>query len=121
MAMASGPALETVLAWSGIAPAATGVVAALWRLARSAARTGRRVDRFMDDYYGEPARPGVPARPGLMERVGGIEDRLGRVEHELHPNDGASLRDAVDRTNRRLARLCPDDDPEHRPPPPPGE
>ncbi|WP_406300952.1 hypothetical protein OG948_44635 (plasmid) [Embleya sp. NBC_00888] len=37
-----------------------------------------------------------------------MEARLGRVEHELHPNDGASLRDAIDSTNRQLARLCPD-------------
>jgi hypothetical protein len=118
MVMAGGPALDTVLAWGGIATAAIGVAAALWRLARGVVRTGRRVDQFMDDWYGESARPGVPARPSMMERVSGIETRLGRVEHELHPNDGASLRDAVDRTNRRLARLCPEcDDPEHRPPP----
>jgi hypothetical protein len=72
------------------------------------ARIGRRVDDFMDDWYGEPERPGVPARPGLMERVGGIEDRLGRVEHELHPNDGGSLRDAVDQANHCLSQICPD-------------
>ncbi|MFE4972647.1 hypothetical protein ACFRAR_11055 [Kitasatospora sp. NPDC056651] len=51
----------------------------------------------------------MQARPGLMERVGGIEDRLTRVEHELYPNSGESLRDAVDLANRRLARLCDDD------------
>jgi hypothetical protein len=31
-----------------------------------------------------------------MERVAGIEDRLGRVEHEVYPNSAESLRDAVD-------------------------
>lgn len=41
-----------------------------------------------------------------MERVSAIEDRLTRVEHELYPNSGGSLRDAVDLANRRLARLC---------------
>lgn len=108
------PALETVAMWGGLLTAMAGGVAAVWRVTRAVARTGRRVDDFMDDWYGEAARPGVPARPGVLERVGGIEDRLERVEHQLHPNEGASLRDAVDRANRSLGRLCPGcDDPGH--------
>ncbi|WP_424639937.1 hypothetical protein [Embleya sp. AB8] len=92
------------------------MLAALWRLRRVVVRTGRRVETFMDDWYGEEGRPGVPARPGLMERVGGMEERLARMEHELHPNGGLSLRDAVDRTNRQLSRLRPEcGDAEHRP------
>lgn len=62
----------------------------------------------MDDWAGEEPRPGVPGRPGVMERVSVIEDRLTRVEHELYPNSGQSLRDAVDLANQRLARLCPE-------------
>ncbi|MGW7518082.1 hypothetical protein ACWGJ2_21095 [Streptomyces sp. NPDC054796] len=31
------------------------------------------------------------------------------MEHELYPNSGHSLRDAVDLANDRLARLCPDE------------
>lgn len=100
--MASGPAMETVLMWGGLATAATAVSGALWRLARGVVRTGRRVDEFMDDWAGTPDRPGVPARPGLMERVGRIE------EEQL------SLRGAVDQANRTLARLCPDcGEPDH--------
>lgn len=114
------PALDTVLVWGGAVTAVAGVSALLWRTVRAAVRLARRVERLVDDWAGEPGRPGVPERPGLMARVARIETRLGRVEHELHPNDGASLRDAVDRTNRRLARLCPEcDDAErhHQPPP----
>jgi hypothetical protein len=51
-----------------------------------------------------------------MERLGGIErqgadtaqhlaeveQRLARVEEQLHPNGGGSLRDAVDRVDARL-------------------
>lgn len=74
----------------------------------------------MDDWYGEPERPGVPARPGVMERVSGIETRLNGVVHELHPNDGGSLRDAVDQANTRLRRLCPDHTEPDCPPPDPG-
>lgn len=94
--MASGPTMETVLMWGGLATAASAVGGALWRLARAVVRTGRRVDEFMDDWVGEEARPGVPARPGLMERVGRIEE------------EQVSLRGAMDQANRTLARLCPD-------------
>ncbi|MFJ2443457.1 MULTISPECIES: hypothetical protein [unclassified Streptomyces] len=37
-----------------------------------------------------------------MPRLDGIEERLTAVEHELHPNSGASLRDAVDRVDATL-------------------
>lgn len=74
----------------------------LWRLAR-------KINKTLDDWAGEPARPGVPERPGVMSRLASIETstsamhtqlgavgrRLESVEHELHPNSGTSLRDAV--------------------------
>ncbi|WP_434593219.1 hypothetical protein [Streptomyces sp. A5-4] len=115
------PALETVVMWGGAFTIVAGVVGALWRLGRAASRTGARMNTFMDDWYGEPSRPGVVERPGMMQRVSVMEDRLRRVEHELYPNSGDSLRDAVDQANRRLARLCGSecDDPEHQQPPPP--
>jgi hypothetical protein len=96
--LASGPAMEAVLMWGGLATVATAVGGAAWRVALGLVRTGRRVDDFMDDWAGKPERPGVPATPGLMERVGRIED------------EQASLRGAVDRVNRTLSRLCPDCD-----------
>lgn len=54
-----------------------------------------RVDDFMDDWGGESARPGVPRRPGVMER-------LDWIEHQLKPNSGESLRDAVNRIETQL-------------------
>jgi len=60
--------------------------------------------------YGNLAGPGVLPRSGVMERLAWFEDRLTRVEHELHPNSGQSLRDAVDRANLRLTRIYPDPD-----------
>jgi hypothetical protein len=45
---------------------------------------------------------------GLEDRMGVLEDGLDRVTHELYPNSGESLRDAVDLANHRLAVLCPD-------------
>ncbi|GGZ23163.1 hypothetical protein GCM10010387_15330 [Streptomyces inusitatus] len=112
------PWLDAVLVWGGAATILAGLGGMLWRGGRAMTRTGQMVDRFMDDWCGEPERPGVPARPGVMERVGGIEDRLSRVEHELHPNEGGSLRDAVDQMNSRLRRLCPDQPESDCPPSP---
>lgn len=62
-----------------------------------------RVEQIADDWTGEPARPGVPPRPGVMERLEAIEQRVTAVEHQLLPNSGTSLRDAVDRVDRRTA------------------
>ncbi|WP_284576871.1 hypothetical protein [Streptomyces sp. 2P-4] len=96
------PDAETVLLWAGALAGVSGLVAVLVRFARAAARTWERVDQFVDDWYGQPERAGVPARPGVLERVA-------RIEQELCPDEGGSLRAAVDEANRRLARLCPDE------------
>ncbi|MEU9576332.1 hypothetical protein [Streptomyces chilikensis] len=102
--------MDTVLLWAAGISAVAGAGTVLWRGVRATRRLSRRVNEFMDDWQGEPERPGVPARPGVMERMASMEDRLSRVEHELHPNSGASLRDAIDRVNRRLALLVEDQD-----------
>jgi len=100
------PLLDGILLWGSVAVALTGIVTVLWRVVRTAVKLARRLEQVADDFFGEEGRPGVPARPGLLERVTGMEDRLLRVEHEMHPNDGGSLRDAVDMANRQLWRLC---------------
>ncbi|MGY3199683.1 hypothetical protein [Streptomyces sp. TE5632] len=104
------PALDAALLWGGAVSIIVGGGAALWRAARAITHLLRRTSQFLDDWYGEAARPGVPERPGMMERVAGMEERLGHVWHEVYPNNGDSLRDAVDRANERLVRLCPDVD-----------
>ena len=65
-----------------------------------------------DDLLGEKARPGVPARPGLMERMASIEGEqkrqavdLALVKHEVLPNTGTSLNDAVRRTEAHAKAL----------------
>ena len=77
---------------------------------------------FMDDIRGEDARPGVPARPGLMVRLSSLEERsqqtgdkvdemsvsLAEVRHEVLPNTGTSLNDAVSRTEKAVEVLTRD-------------
>ena len=85
------------VAWVIAGAALLTALGVFWKVATSVLRWARRVTDFFDDWNGEPARKGVPARPGVLERLSGIEGRVEAVEHELHPNSGASLRDAVDR------------------------
>lgn len=58
----------------------------------------KRMSNVVDDWAGEPERPGVPGRPGVMTR-------LAAIEAELHPNHGTSLRDALTRCEIGISRL----------------
>lgn len=67
-----------------------------------------KVVHFVDDAMGEKARPGVPARPGLLQRMTQIEERVHAVDeilHELKPNNGSSLADAVNRIECQVNEL----------------
>ena len=86
--------------------AVIGILTALIGVGRKIAR---RVSDFLDDWNGEPSRPGVPAQPGVMERIRNLDDgqlniidRLKRVEHEVLPNSGTSLNDKVTRIDQAM-------------------
>ena len=67
----------------------------------AAAKATRVLKQFgdtLDDWRGEPERPGVPGRPGVMTR-------LAKIEAELRPNHGSSLRDAVNRIEAAVQRI----------------
>lgn len=76
-----------------------GLVVKAWKAVRPV-WTGVR--EFLEDWRGEPGRPGVPARAGVMERLETTEQKLTAIDHELHPNSGSSLRDRVDQINQTL-------------------
>ena len=61
----------------------------------------RPILRFLDDWNGEPARPGFLGRPSFPERMAG-------VEAEVNHNHGSSMKDAVARVERTLADHCAD-------------
>lgn len=94
--------------WIRVAPwlvaAVLLVILAVWAV-RKVAPVLRKLGHLVDDLVGEPARPGVAARPGLMERMTAVEDKTEVIRHEMFPNSGASLRDAVDKQGRAIDRI----------------
>jgi hypothetical protein len=51
----------------------------------------RRTQQFLEDWFGEPERPGQKARPGAMARLA-----------QLETNGGTSMRDAIARIERKV-------------------
>ncbi|GAA1152152.1 hypothetical protein F4556_004071 [Kitasatospora gansuensis] len=100
--------VDTVVVWCGALTAVTAATGMLWRLGRVVRQIAHRVEEFSEDWQGTEPRPGVPGREGVMTRLDGIERRLSAVEHELRPNSGSSMRDAIDRVDRRTLRFSPD-------------
>lgn len=105
------PAVDVLVIWAVAAVAIAGLIALVVRVWQGVRRIVDRVDDLADDWNGTPERPGVPGRLGVMARLHRIEERVQAVEHELQPNSGTSLRDAVDRVDRRTRTLAPDTDP----------
>jgi len=82
--------------WIGAITAVAALAAtfAAW-VVRGVWRIFGRTSRFLDDYFGEPARPGVLARPGVMARLTAVEDMTRTIRAETQPNGGSSMRDAI--------------------------
>jgi|SRR5690606_6239788 len=64
------PGTDTILSIAGGLTTLT-IFVAIWRWIRS---WGKRISDFLDDWNGEPERPGVPARPGVMQRLAANEE-----------------------------------------------
>ena len=56
------------------------------------------VHEFLRDWAGEDARPGRDAIPGVMER-------LNAIDGQLKNNGGSTIKDAVDRIERRVNHI----------------
>lgn len=59
--------------------------------------------RFVDDWNGTDENPGVMKRLEIgSEKFNHLEDEVGIIKAELFNNHGTSLRDAIDRIERKL-------------------
>lgn len=94
--------MEAFLYWAAGIVTVGGAAAMLWRMLMAGRQATKKWDTFLDDWHGSPARPGRPAIPGVMERLVDLELGLREIRHEVFPNSGASLRDAVDRLEKTV-------------------
>lgn len=90
---------QIVLYWVAGAITVGTAIGMLWRLLKPlCARLHQLMDNwdsFMRDWAGEPAAPGRSAVPGVMER-------LNRIDGELKRNGGSSMKDAINRVEKKL-------------------
>lgn len=99
--MTGNPLLDVFVA-AGIIAGGLGLIGLTIKGARHLWRLLRMLDEFLDDWRGVEPRPGVPERPGVMARLARIEEQQATVEHELTTNNGSSLKDAVQRVEKKL-------------------
>jgi hypothetical protein len=82
--------VDSMILWAAAIAALCGALFTIAKAVRAAIRVGRKVDRLATQLLGDDETPSLDAR-------------LSNIEHELHPNSGSSMRDAVDRTERALS------------------
>lgn len=70
-----------------------------------ATKLTKRFIHFLDDYFGEEARPGFDGRPGMQERLSYMESEISCISYEMRPNSGSSIKDAINRIEKRLDTL----------------
>lgn len=106
---------ENIIGAAAVITAVTILVVALMKTSKFI----KKIVHFFDDYFGEDERPGIEARPGFSERMARIEKsleegtekfstieyKLDKIDYELRPNSGMSLRDAVNRIEKRVEML----------------
>ena len=94
MLMATSPTgigwVDSMILWIGAIAAVCAGLFTIAKAARAAVRVGRKLDRLATQLLGDDETPS-------------LDQRLSNIEHELHPNSGGSMRDAVDRTESALA------------------
>ena len=82
---------------------------AVWAGIKWLLPAGRAITEFLNDWAGEPERPGVPARPGVMEQLSDLRTEVDLAKVLAHdaaessaaaafhsqPNHGSSSYDAL--------------------------
>jgi hypothetical protein len=91
-----------VLQAAGAVVLLAGALAVIVKGVRWVAGLFKKINEFLEDWRGEPGRPGYAKRPGVMERLVALEqgqaetrEALEEVRHEVKPNSGSSLKDQV--------------------------
>lgn len=93
--------LQIILTVSATLAALTVIIVSLGKISKLV----KRFIHFLDDYFGEEARPGFAGRPGMQERIKNIEDQVEHISYEMKPNSGTSIKDAINRIEKRITAL----------------
>jgi hypothetical protein len=80
-------------------------IGVIWVGLHKATKLVKRFIHFLDDYFGEEERPGFEGRPGMQERLRAIEMEIECISYEMKPNSGSSIKDAINRIEKRLDNL----------------
>lgn len=72
-----------------------GFAAGLWGAIKKVHPVMRRLMDFLDDWGGEPDRPGVPGRAGVLERLEIVERLADETNANTKPNHGGSSHDQL--------------------------
>lgn len=70
------------------------VAVLLLRVGKAVVPVLRQTGRFLDDWQGEPDRPGVPGRPGVMEQLSALRDEQARTRDAL-TYDGKPITEVI--------------------------
>lgn len=92
-------AVNDVVVWCSVGSLVVGTVAGV---VAKVYPTVRKLQTLIDDWVGEPSRPGVPAKPGVMERLGRLEQVSESTNYHVQANHGGS---AYDRLYGRVENL----------------
>jgi hypothetical protein len=103
------------LALLGLA-AVTAAIFVIGRAVLGLWRFGRRIQDFLADWFGEPARGGRKARKGVPERLADLEADVAAIRGETRSNGGSSMWDAVDDIRRNTPGTTPPPRRAYRPP-----
>ena len=87
--------IENILVAGATASAIASVFFVIAPTVRKTRSMMEGLEKFRRDWEGEPGGPGRDAVPGVMER-------LNRLDGELSHNGGSSMKDAIDRIEKRL-------------------
>lgn len=98
------PAVD-VFVIAGIIAGGLGLVGVIGRAGKWMLRTIRRVQNFLDDWNGEPARPGVEARPGFPDRLAALEVEVAAVRKLVSNGLSSNVADIQARVTRVEERL----------------
>lgn len=88
---------------AGAIGAIGGALAVIGASARWVRNRWRPIAAFLRDWNGEPERPGHDEVPGIPARLRALERSVATIKHEVTPNSGGSLKDAVVRIDQAVA------------------